>query len=109
MRLVRILTNMTIIRANVFWGRVKQLIKKKNTTQAKVAEACGVPLETFHGWIYKGIYPTVLGAYYLSRVLGVSIDYLVAGKDKEEEKIESRVKKVRSLLDQASSGLDEII
>ncbi|AEF82830.1 helix-turn-helix domain-containing protein [Leadbettera azotonutricia] len=95
--------------ADMFWSRVKQLIKKRNTTQARVAEACGFHLETFHGWIYKGVFPTVLGAYYIARVLGVSVEYLMAGKNKHEEEIESQLKNIRALLDKASSGLDELI
>ncbi|GHU66271.1 hypothetical protein FACS189447_06800 [Spirochaetia bacterium] len=95
--------------ATVFWGRVRQLIKKKNITQAKLAETCGLSLETFHGWMYKDVWPTVRDAYYLAKVLGVSLEYLMTGKEKHEEGIESKIKNIRSLLDKASLGLDEII
>jgi transcriptional regulator with XRE-family HTH domain len=95
--------------ATIFWSRVRQLIKKKNATQARVAKACGFSLETFHGWMYKGVWPTVFDAFRIARVLGVSLEYLMIGKDKQGEEIETRIKNVRSLLDKAGTGLDEII
>jgi transcriptional regulator with XRE-family HTH domain len=95
--------------AIIFWSRVKRIIKKKNATQAKIAETCGFSLQTFHGWMYKGVWPTVFDAFRIARVLGVSLEYLMIGKDIQEEEIETRIKNVRSLLEKASMGLDEII
>jgi transcriptional regulator with XRE-family HTH domain len=95
--------------ATIFWGRIKQLIKKKNATQAGIAEACGFSLQTFHGWMYKGVWPTVFDAYRIARVLGVSLEYLLTGKNEEEKEIESRIENVRSLLEKASMGLKGII
>jgi transcriptional regulator with XRE-family HTH domain len=91
-----------------FYSCIKQQIKKKNTTQGKVAKACGISLGTFKGWMAKDIYPTVLDAYNIARVLGVSVEYLLTGKDRQAERNEKRVKIVRDLLDQAKEKLDKI-
>jgi transcriptional regulator with XRE-family HTH domain len=91
-----------------FWKRVKQQIKKHKATQAGVARACGFSLRTFQGWMYKGVSPTVTEAYHIARVLGVSVEYLLTGKNKRAEKIESRIQSAESLLDQARTRLENI-
>ena len=57
------------------------LIKKKMVTQAKAAEACNIPVSTMRGWMTKNIVPPLEDAWYLSRYLGVSLEYLINGKE----------------------------
>ncbi|AEF82426.1 helix-turn-helix domain-containing protein [Leadbettera azotonutricia] len=90
-----------------FWQRVKQLIKKKKATQAEVARVCGFSLRTFQGWIAKDVSPTVTEAYRLAKVLGVTVEYLMSGKDRRIKDIESRIKSAESLLEQAKLKLDQ--
>jgi transcriptional regulator with XRE-family HTH domain len=94
---------------DIFWARVKRLIKNKKTTQEEVAKACGIHLRTLEGWMYKGIYPTISDAYLLARTLGVSMEYLLTGKDKHETEINSRLKIIHSLLGKFSQRLDKIM
>jgi transcriptional regulator with XRE-family HTH domain len=63
----------------IFWNRVRALIKKNKTTQEEVANACRIHLRTLEGWMYKGIYPTIIHGYLLARTLGVSMEYLLTG------------------------------
>ena len=63
-----------------FWKRVKLLLKQRNLTQATAAGACGRSLYTFKGWMSKNIIPPLDNAYDLSRLLGVSLEYLITGK-----------------------------
>ncbi|MDR0876502.1 MAG: helix-turn-helix domain-containing protein [Treponema sp.] len=91
-----------------FYDRVKRLIKQNNMTQEKLAKACNINVGTFRGWIAKGIYPTVIDAYYLAKALGISLDYLVTGKNKAEKNNEKRIENVNSLLDRAKTELGKI-
>ena len=90
---------------DAFWRRVKALIKLKSVTMAEAAKACDLPYSTFRGWVYKRIIPTIFDAYRLARYLGVSMEYLVCGKDRSSrmnrevldllEKAEAKLRKVR--------------
>ena len=88
-----------------FWARIKRIIKEKKTTQTMAAEACGVKLKTFQSWIRNDYYPTILGGYNLACFLGVSVEYLVTGKEAE---IKNRIESVRTLLKEADGKLREI-
>ena len=66
-----------------FWMRVKCLLKQKGITQAAAAKACGISFYTFRGWMSKGVIPVVSEAYILARYLGVSVEYLVSGRGKD--------------------------
>ncbi|AEF80586.1 helix-turn-helix domain-containing protein [Leadbettera azotonutricia] len=99
----------TIMDEKEFWGRVKQLIKKRNTTHEEVAKACGINYGTFRGWIYRSIYPTVIDGYVIARVLGVSVEYLITGSDKQSERCSSKIGKACSLLQQAEKTLGKIV
>jgi transcriptional regulator with XRE-family HTH domain len=64
-----------------FWGRVKEEIKRQNTTQEWVSGKAGIILGTMHGWISKGRLPDVQDAQAIAHVLGVTVEYLVTGAD----------------------------
>ena len=68
---------------DAFWDRVKYLIKTHKTSQEEVARIIGVPLATLRNWIYYKRIPDVFTACRLAIVLGVSIDYLIYGKERE--------------------------
>jgi transcriptional regulator with XRE-family HTH domain len=93
----------------IFWGRIKQLLKKKQVTQAEMARACGIPFNTFHGWITKDIYPPLTDAYTIAHVLGVTIDYLVAGKDTAGKKTAAQLENAKKALKHAEETLDKIV
>ena len=70
---------------NVFWNRVRTLIKLKAATQGQAAEACGVPYNTFRGWMSKCIIPPMDAAFNLALYLGVSVEFLVSGRGEDRE------------------------
>ena len=55
-------------------------MKIKAKTQSAMAKDCGIPYSTLRGWMNKKIFPPLEDAYYLSRYLGVSIEYFLNGK-----------------------------
>jgi len=68
---------------NAFWGRVKPLIKAHKMTQKQFAEHIGISADTFSGWIrYKRI-PDTGTAYDMAVVLGVTLNYLLGGREAE--------------------------
>ena len=65
-----------------FWNRVKYLIKTHKTSQEKIAVLIGIPFGTLRNWIYYNRIPDVITACDLAVVLGVSVEYLVYGKER---------------------------
>jgi transcriptional regulator with XRE-family HTH domain len=68
---------------DLFWKRVKNLAKNMRITQAEIAVKCGIPYDTFRGWIAKNLIPPLEDAYNISRCLDVSLEYLILGRGKE--------------------------
>ena len=66
----------------MFWGRVKYLIKTHKTSQEEIARLIGVPPGTFRNWIYHNRIPDAETACNLAVVLGVSVDFLIYGKER---------------------------
>ena len=88
-----------------FWTIVKDLLKENKKTQIEAAAACGVKTRTFQYWIYRNLYPTIIDGYHLARFLGVSVEYLVTGREKDTKiKIDS----ARTLLKEADNNLRKI-
>jgi len=66
---------------NAFWNRVKQCLKDKAVTQNAAAKIIGIPSDTFRGWMSKGRIPPLSYAFKLSNFLGVSLEFLITGKE----------------------------
>ena len=66
-----------------FWKRTKPLIKAHKMTQKQFAEHMGISFHTFRGWIQHNRIPDLASAYDMALVLGVTLDYLVSGKDRD--------------------------
>ena len=66
-----------------FWGRVKPLIKAHKMTQKQFAEYLGVPVHTLYGWIKYDRIPDTSTAYNMAVVLGVTLNYLLGGREAE--------------------------
>lgn len=82
--------------AKTFWNNVKPLIKQRNKTQESLAAELNIPFGTFQGWIAKSILPDVISAYKIARALGVSVEYLVTGK--ETNPAAETLEKIKALL-----------
>jgi transcriptional regulator with XRE-family HTH domain len=87
-----------------FWTRVKEIIKANKTSQKKVAETARIPLKTFQGWITKELIPPADAAYYIARILGVSVEYLLTGKQKQPPS-NFQIESLRKLLKEADNRL----
>ena len=88
-----------------FWKRVKLILKERGYTQKQAAAACAVPLGTFYGWIAKNILPPVLNCVFLSRFLGVSVEYMVTGK---KPNAAERIQKITAILKKTETELMEL-
>ena len=69
--------------SNTFWGRVKPLIKAHKMTHRQFADYMGISPYTFNNWMrYKRI-PDTSTAYDMAIVLGVTLNYLLGGREAE--------------------------
>ena len=79
-----------------FWERVKNLITAHKINQIQFAAHIGMSVNTFRGWLHYRRIPDLQTALNISDALGVSIYYLVYGKENdrlaEEKKKRSSVK-----------------
>jgi DNA-binding XRE family transcriptional regulator len=64
-----------------FWMRLKNKIKACNTTQEWVAGEINVPFSTFRKWFVRKTYPDAEQCVKIARLLNVTVEYLVSGKD----------------------------
>ena len=74
-----------------FWNRIKLLAREKGTTQKRLAEYIGLPYNTFRNWMYLGIIPSLDYALEFSRFFGVSLEYLIYGKEAD---LSGKIKKM---------------
>ena len=68
---------------NTFWGRAKPLIKAHNLTQKQFADFLKIPYVTLKTWIHHDRTPEIREAYAVAFALGVTLDYLLSGKDRD--------------------------
>ena len=66
--------------SNEFWER---LTDSRPDTLAVMSEKTGIPLATIKGWHSKGRLPKTDEAIVLCEYLGVSLDWLILGKQSE--------------------------
>ena len=90
------------MKVDKFWVQVRKILREKNMTQKALAQACGFPYSTFRGWMKKNYFPTVIGGFMIARKLGVSVEYLVTGKERTGKK---ELEKVQNLLHRANEKL----
>ena len=103
---IRILLLMNI---NAFWHRVKVRAKEKFVTQDTVAKAAGLSPIKLRVWMSKNMVPPLSYAYRLSQYLGVSLEYLINGKDADKaSQVTKTNKEILVLLKDANKTLAEI-
>jgi hypothetical protein len=90
------------VRIKAFWKRVKILLNEKKATQAMAAKVCARPLNTFRGWMSKDLIPPLDCAYELAQYLGVSLEYLITGRETE---MAAQIEEARFLLAKANEKL----
>ena len=73
------------ITAKEFWDRVKKLIKAHNLTQEQFAKHINCSIGTLKGSIHSKRYPNLPLAINIAAALGVSVEYLAIGSDRENK------------------------
>lgn len=83
---------------DLFWERVKELLRIKNQNQKWLSENCDVSLPTLHNQISRKIIPGTIQCVKIAQALDTSVEYLVTGQD---IKIENPVakQKIQELLE----------
>lgn len=76
-------------KASDFWTRTNRLIKLRKSKQETVALECGIPYQTFRGWVARRVYPDALEAVRIADTLGTSVEYLVTGQESDLAKKKS--------------------
>ena len=86
-----------------FWRRVRQLAKTQKKSLEDLAKKIGIPRSTFFEWIKFGRLPDAFTTYNIAMVLGVSVEYLITGKEgkntvtgKFESQYQSELKIIQS-------------
>ena len=67
----------------MFWNRVKTCTKEKGKTQLELVNACGFTYGSFRNWMSKNVNPPLIYAHRISKYLGVSLEFLINGKGKD--------------------------
>jgi transcriptional regulator with XRE-family HTH domain len=92
-----------------FWKRTNELIKKRKTKQEVIAASCGINYQTFRGWVTRETYPAGDETYRIAQALGVSVEFLVTGRETLERSSNAEfVQNIRTLLNQALEETDRI-
>ena len=88
-----------------FWERAKKLIRSHKISQKNFSAYVGIPFGTFKDWLCYGVYPDINSACKIAEALGVSLEFLIRGKDgqaserreKEAEKRKAAAAKIKKL------------
>ena len=91
-----------------FWVRVKTLIKAHNLTQKQFAEKLGFSQHTVRGWIYHNRVPELSAAYTIAYTLGVSLEYLLGGKDRKITELRLRELELRKAAGRILKNMDKM-
>jgi transcriptional regulator with XRE-family HTH domain len=72
--------------------KLKQTIAEREMTTPGLSEKTGISVNTLHGWLYtrKPSNPAVKDLAKIAAALGVSMEYLMTGKESAELKEEER-------------------
>ena len=100
---------MEILDIEEFWEREKYLVKTHKTSQEKIAALIEIPYATLKNWIHYRRMPDARTVCDLAIVLGVSVEFLVYGK--ERNFVEERNKRLleRKTAAAAITRLAEVI
>ena len=63
-----------------FWERLKQEIKRNDTTQEWLAKKIDVPFGTLRKWLSRQTMPNADQAVAMAEALGTTVEYLVTGE-----------------------------
>lgn len=86
-----------------FWGRVKVLIKQRNTTQEGLANTAGLNFSNMKQQIFYKRLPDAAQAVRIAKALQTSVEYLVTGEDtnplaQENAMLKEKIQKAKEAL-----------
>jgi transcriptional regulator with XRE-family HTH domain len=81
---------------------VQEEIKNQKTTQEWVSHRADVSMNTFQGWISKGVFPRLDDAVRIAEALDTTVEYFMVQKTRDCEKV---LQKVRDLVPALESGV----
>lgn len=90
---------------SIFWDNIKTLIKQSNTTQRGLAVKCGFSPRSIETWIASNQLPDAFQTYKIAQNLGVSIEYLITGKNADNKET---IERIRQLLQNVDTELDKL-
>ena len=61
--------------------RLKELMKKQNLNQVKLAEKIGVKQNTISAWLLKNKEPCINSLWLIADYFGVFVDYIIGRED----------------------------
>jgi len=91
-----------------FWERAKKLIRAHKITQNEFSAYIGVNYATFKCWLYFNRIPDAYTCCDIAEALGVSVEYLVRGKDgkaMEDREKDALVRKTAAAQIKKMSGI----
>lgn len=88
--------------ANIFWKRVKALCKQRKITQSELCTKTDIDIGKLKSQITNNVAPKVFDAQQIATCLNTSVEYLVNGKETDENKI-----RLDSLLSELSATVDK--
>lgn len=90
-----------------FYERTKNLCKEKNLTIEALMDDCNLQRETFFKWRSRQSFPRSDSLYQMSKVLGVTMEYLLKGEDTTTPSMAQRV--FNYLKENRPGELDDIL
>jgi len=73
-----------------FWAHAKGALKGR--TLNWLANETGIPINTIHGWITKGVIPPSDRGVIIASALNVTVEYLVTGRNPEPDECVIKMK-----------------
>lgn len=74
--------NMVEIKGKDIVVRIDSILKKRNLKRKAVADAVGISLQPFTSWSNRGSIPCADTAYHIAEYLGVSVEWLLTGTER---------------------------
>lgn len=63
--------------------RIDSRLKEQNLKRKALAEKVGISVQPFTAWSKQGSIPAADTAYYIAQELGVSVEWLLTGRERE--------------------------
>ncbi len=68
-----------------FWKRIQEALKDSELSMAEVSRLTGIPHATISNWIRNDRYPPIDLAARMAKAIGISLEWMVYGKESLDE------------------------